>query len=535
MLLGIVLPDRALAQSATGSISGIVTDAQGGVVPNADVAATNTQTRVITTTKTNESGVYNLPYLRLGTYEVRITAPGLKATVVTGVVVDQANISRVDRTLELGSITESITVEAAAPLLQQESTTFDAEVTRKFVEDLPSAVGGGTRDATSVVNILPGVQTPGAVSGQSFGSQFGVNIGGGRQFSTEFQMDGMNVAYQGVTAGVPLDMRPDYDITSEVKVQIGVPTAEYGRTSGGVLTYLSRSGTNELHGNATFLLRNTILDARAYNASSVGIDQQWELPLSVGGPVYIPKIYNGKNKTFFFFNYTAFRQKPGGNPSTVTLPTAQERTGNFSDVATPIYDPTTGLPFPGNMIPGSRISSVAQAINKFYPTPTSSSLTANFTGITPSSTTADDIFAKVDHNFSDNNRFSVSYRHRNVPLNIAEGPPYGHPLSGDFSPRSVHQEIVSDDWVITPHLVNHIAASEIGFYTAQLSNPWIRSTGFPSPIRSVRRSPASASLLMDIPGWAWVSVTARSRRIITSSTAAATFRIRFPGPRARTT
>jgi len=112
MLLGIVLPDRALAQSATGAISGIVTDAQGGVVPNAEVAATNTQTRVITTTKTNESGVYNLPYLRLGTYEVRITAPGLKATVVTGVVVDQANISRVDRTLELGNVTESITVEA---------------------------------------------------------------------------------------------------------------------------------------------------------------------------------------------------------------------------------------------------------------------------------------------------------------------------------------------------------------------------------------------------------------------------------------
>jgi len=157
---GIVLPDRAFAQSATGAISGIVTDAQGGVVPNAEVAATNTQTRVITNTKTNESGVYNLPYLRLGTYEVRITAPGLKATVVTGVVVDQNNISRIDRTLELGSITESITVEAAAPLLQQESTTFDAEVTRKFVEDLPSAVGGGTRDATSVINILPGVQTP---------------------------------------------------------------------------------------------------------------------------------------------------------------------------------------------------------------------------------------------------------------------------------------------------------------------------------------------------------------------------------------
>jgi hypothetical protein len=468
----LAMPSRALAQAGTtGAISGILTDSQGGVVPQAEVTAKSMATSVTSRTTTNAEGVYTFPYLPIGVYEIRITAPGLKTMVVTGVVVDQANISRVDRMLVLGSISESVTVEAAAPLLQQESTTFDAEVTRKFVEDLPSAVGGGTRDATSIVNILPGVQTPGAVSGQSFGSQFGVNIGGGRQFSTEFQMDGMNVAYQGVTAGVPLDMRPDYDITSEVKVQIGVPSAEYGRSSGGVITYLSRSGTNELHGNATILVRNTILDARAYNASSVGVDQQWEMPLSVGGPVYIPKIYNGKNKTFFFFNYTAFRQKPGGNPSTVTLPSAQERTGNFSDVSTVIYDPTTGQPFSGNAIPASRISGVAQAINKFYPSPTSSSLTANFTGLTPSSTTADDLFAKVDHNFTDNNRFSVSYRHRNVPLNIAEGPPYGHPLSGDYSPRSVHQEIVSDDWVISPHVVNHIAASEIGFYTAQLSNP----------------------------------------------------------------
>ena len=218
-------------------------------------------------------------------------------------------------------------------------------------------------------------------------------------------------------------------------------------------------------------MRNTVFDARAYNASSVGIDQQWELPLSLGGPVYIPKIYNGRNKTFFFFNYTAFRQRPGGNPANVTLPTAQERTGNFSDVSTPIYSPTTHQPFPGNIIPTSLISPISKAINAFYPQPNSPGLTANFVGTQLAYSTADDEFAKVDHNFTDNNRFSASYRHRDIPSLYAEGAPYGNGLSGDLSPRSVHQEMVSDDWVIPPHVVNHIAASDVGFYTAQESNP----------------------------------------------------------------
>src|SRR5437879_5931447 len=166
MLVVLAVPGRAFAQAGTtGAISGILTDSQGGVIPQAEVTAKNVATGVTSRTTTNAEGVYTFPYLPIGVYEIRITAPGLKTMTVTGVVVDQANISRVDRMLEVGSISESVTVEATAPLLQQESTTLDSAVTRKFVEDLPSAVGGGTRDATQVLNILPGVQTPGAANG----------------------------------------------------------------------------------------------------------------------------------------------------------------------------------------------------------------------------------------------------------------------------------------------------------------------------------------------------------------------------------
>ena len=142
------------------------------------------------------------PILKPGTYEVKIVANGLKEAVITGVLVDVGNIARVDTTLQMGSTTQSITVEATAPLVQQDTTTYDAQVNRKFVEDLPNAVSGGTRDASVLVNLVPGAQTPGASSGQSYGSQFGINIDGGRQFSTEWQIDGMNMAYQGVTTNV---------------------------------------------------------------------------------------------------------------------------------------------------------------------------------------------------------------------------------------------------------------------------------------------------------------------------------------------
>lgn len=463
-------------QSVTGSISGIVLDVQGAAVSGATVSVRNVDTNVVLSTTTNDAGVYSIPYLRIGTYEVRIKSPGMKESLTTGVLVDQNNISRVDVKLEVGNASDSVTVEATAPLLQQESTTYDGVVDRKFVEDLPVQFGSVTRDSTALALLVPGV-----VNGTTYGSQFGVNIGGGRQFSTEFQMDGMAVAYQGVTVGVPLDSRPDQDLISELKVQIGVPSAEYGRTSGGVIEYITRSGTNELHGNATGLVRNTQFDARAYNSASVGRDQQWELALSAGGPVYIPKVYHGRNRTFFFFNYTGFRQAPGGNPSTVTVPTAKERGGDFSELSYPIYDPITRQPFPLNIIPTARLSGVALALLKLYPAPTNSNLVNNYNGLTPTSAQANHYFAKVDHNFTDNNRMSVSFRYQHAPSVLGEGAPFPEDIGSNTVFKGVQQVITSEDWVVSPHIVNHFAASEEGFVATQSSQPIAPSAWTPIP------------------------------------------------------
>ncbi len=476
LLLAGLLTSPAYGQGGTtGAISGIVTDNQGAVVVGADVKATQVTTGVVYDTKTNSAGVYTFPYLRVGQYEVQFNAEGMKESVVSGILVDESNISRADAVLQVGNVSQSVQVTAEAPLLEQESTTVDASVDQKLINDLPSVAGGGTRDPTAVASILPGVQTPGATTGQSYGSQFGVNIGGGQQMSTEFQMDGMDVAYDGLQNPVPLDMRPDYDQVSEVKVQEGVPSAEFGRTAGGVLTYLSRSGANDFHGDAGGFIKNTIFDATPYNSTVKGVDQQWEMPLSIGGPVWLPKIYDGRKKTFFFFNFTEFKERAGGEPETVTLPTQLERSGNFTDITTPIYDPNTGqqAEYNGvkNVIPPGEISAIATAINKFYPAPQTGSLTANYTGIATAASPSMDEFVRVDHSFTENNHLFASYRHRNEALYVAEGGPFGPTLSGDPSPRTVHEDTVADDWILSPSLVNHIAVGDVGFFTAQLNNP----------------------------------------------------------------
>lgn len=461
----------ALPQSVTGTISGIVTDSQNAVVPGAEVTTVNNATGVTVKTQTNSAGVYTVPYLRIGTYEVRISSPGMKEFVVTGVLVDQNNISRVDATLEVGNISQAVKVEAVAPLLQQESTTYDGVVDRKFVEDLPVSFGGTTRDPTALALLVPGV-----VVSTTSGAQFGVSIGGGRQFSTEFQLDGMAVAYQGVGPGVPLDSRPDQDLIGEVKVQIGVPSAEYGRTSGGVVQYITRSGTNDLHGNATMLVRNTVLNARAYNAAVRGKDQGWELALSAGGPIYIPKLYNGRNRTFFFFNYTGLGRAPGGNPRSTTVPTSKQRNGDFSELSNPIFDPTSRQPFPGNVIPQSRLSPISQLLTQLYPAPNNTNLINNYTGLTPTSTSATHYFAKVDHNFTDNSRLSASFRWQHSPSILGQDSPFPANISSNTVFKGVQQAIVSHDWVFSPQVVNHFAVSEEGFLASQDSQPLDPST-----------------------------------------------------------
>ncbi|MGH9630519.1 MAG: carboxypeptidase regulatory-like domain-containing protein, partial [Bryobacteraceae bacterium] len=346
-------------QGSTGAITGVVTDPAQAVVPSAQVSVRNLDTGFARSTVTNESGVYNVPSLPIGNYEIRVEGPGFKAHVQTGILVEATRVVRADVTLEVGSTTESITVTAEVPLLQAETSAVGTQVTKTMLNTLPFQLTGSSRDPTSFVRLTPGAT----------GGSFGANIAGGRAFASEVLVDGVPVAYN-ATTNSPDQAKPSYDTVAEFRVEAVIPPAEYGRTSSGVVSMVTRSGGNELHGNVLTLLRNNVFDARRYNARIADITRQAESAGSVGGPVVLPKLYNGRNRTFFFVNYTNFRRANVPQGVTGTVATDAMRRGDFSANPERIYDPLTAdangmrQQFPGNRIPSGMLNQPGLLIMK---------------------------------------------------------------------------------------------------------------------------------------------------------------------------
>ena len=296
---------------------------------------------------------------------------------------------------------------------------------------------------------------------------------GGRANSNQLTINGISNVDTGSNGSVNATV--SLDSVQEFKILTGVYQAEYGRSSGAQISVVTKSGSSDLHGSGYWFHRNDSLNANNWKNTRDGLPRNLfrfnDQGFTLGGPGYIPKVYHGRNRTFFFFNYTGFRQAPGGNPSTVTVPTAKERSGDFSDLSYPIYDPATHQPFAGNIIPSSRLSPIGQALLKLYPAPTNSNLVNNYNGLTPTSAKANHYFAKVDHNFTDNNRLSVSFRYQHAPSVLGEGAPFPENVGSNTVFKGVQQAIVSEDWVISPHIVNHFAISEEGFLATQSSQP----------------------------------------------------------------
>ncbi|MGI8992454.1 MAG: TonB-dependent receptor domain-containing protein [Bryobacteraceae bacterium] len=479
--LAVLCGSGAFGQGVTGAITGVITDPQEAVIAGAIVTARNVATGLTTQSTSNSSGVYNLPSLPIGTYELKVEAPGFKTYTAQKVEIDVANTVRVDPKLEVGSVGESVTVDAQAPMLQTESSTVGTEVTRKMLNDLPFQLTGASRDPTAFIRLTPGAS----------GGAFGANIAGGRQFASEVLVDGVPVAYNAAT-NTPDQDHPTYDSVAEFKVQAVIPPAEYGRTSSGVVSMVTRSGTNELHGDVLLLLRNNVLDSRRYNARIADITRQAEFTGSVGGPVVLPKIFNGRNRTFFFGTYTGFRRANVPQGVTGTVGTDRERNGDFSDISQPIYDPLTAdvngnrQQFPGNIIPPSRIGNFAKAVNAVIPGPNAPGLSNNYLGGTPATQNEDHFLIKIDHQISDKNKFSGNVRYENNRRTFSRGPLPQVSDGFQDAPNS-RNVVLSDDYIIRPNLVNRAQAGFTRFMnpTASSQNiglkvPGAFSAGFPS-------------------------------------------------------
>jgi Carboxypeptidase regulatory-like domain len=327
MLLCLVLSMAAFAQSDRGTITGTVLDPASAVVPGAKVVARNADTGVVSETVATETGNYTLASLPAGTYDVSVEASGFKRTTRTGIVVQVAQTARVDVALQVGSATESITITAETPLLRTENAEQSVTITGDKINSLPlNFSGGGAGNNGSIRNWLSfAILSPG-VSGTAYNAPINGQPGG----NFKIYLEGQDVTSSNDTTWTSIVAAGSVESINEFSMQTSNFAAEFGQVSGAVFNFNTKSGTNQLHGSGFEYLTNEALDAARPFTHVRGIDRKHDFGFSVGGPVRIPKIYNGKNKSFFFFSLEEYRVRLGSSGTLGTVPTAAYRNGDFS-------------------------------------------------------------------------------------------------------------------------------------------------------------------------------------------------------------
>jgi len=355
-----------LAQSERGTITGTIRDASGAVIPAAKVVLTNTQTGVAFTAPSNADGEYTVPQLQVGTYTVRVEKDGFRPASVTGLVLNASATVRADATLEVGSSVQAIEVSASALALSTENAKTSVTMNNKLVDELPLVVGGAMRSPFNLAALTP--------EAKNVGGDNGFILGGGQAAGYGTSLDGVSAnTSRALSQSWVAVNAPSIEAVTEFTVDTNGFKAEFGQASGGIMAFASKSGTNEFHGSAYNFLRNEKLDANNFFNNGRGIARpiykQNDFGGSLGGPIWIPKIYNGKNRTFFFFSYEAFRNRDGANGAVRTVPTAEMYDGDFRNWVDgnrrliPIFDPTTQTtaangtvtrtPFANNTVPKS--------------------------------------------------------------------------------------------------------------------------------------------------------------------------------------
>lgn len=483
------------AQGERGTFNGIVTDTSAAVVPNAEVIALHLGTNIETKTSTTDAGVYRMPYLPIGIYKLTVRANGFQTAVAENVTLRVAQTLTLDFKLQVGLVTEQVTVSSEAPLIESGTAEISRYVTKKEFDTWPIMVGDGQRQIQEFIfSSLPG----------TVGSTFQGSINGGQFYSHEILIEGIPLGRFDLQGGSNNEFSPSADAVSEFKLQTGTMGAQYGGGQTSVANFAIKSGTNEIHGSGFSYVQNDVLRANNSVNNALGrAKPPYKLlnyGYAVGGPVYIPKIYNGKNKTFFFNNLEVTRVRDFVSTSLSTLPTVAFKQGNFSQLLNPaftgnalsgttigtdalgrpivfgqLYDPRTtrtvnGVtvrdPLPGNIIPQSMWSPVSRKILELAPItdPINSSMLNNIPAIGTCCPVFDErIYAfKVDHNFSDKHRLSTYYNHSYRLRNNSPGGRWGTPPG---APTGVYQRQytpgrlvrIAEDWTITPTILNHFA------------------------------------------------------------------------------
>ena len=365
-----------------GSIGGEARDASGAVVAGATVTAINVGTNASRSVLTNEAGAYSFPSLPPGIYTVKVEKAGFKTLIRNQIELQVQLAARVDFDLQIGQVNESVEVRADAALLVTDNSTVGTVIENKRIVELP--LNG--RNYLQLVSLAPNVSTGFSGQGQASARQGGIraaqtiSVAGQRTNFNHYTLDGVENTDPNFNTFVVM---PSIDALEEFKVQTGVYPAEFGRQTAQI-NVLTKSGTNQYHGTLFEFLRNDKMDANPYSFTSIRTTKdpfKWnQYGFTLGGPVWIPKVFNGKDKLFFMANYEAYRKR-GNTTGLYSLAPVAVQGGDFSGISSKIYDPLTralaadgktitATQFPGNVIPQARISSISKKLLEFYRTPT---------------------------------------------------------------------------------------------------------------------------------------------------------------------
>jgi hypothetical protein len=481
----------AFAQSDRGTITGTVSDPASAVVTNAKITVRNTATGVTGESATTATGNFTIASLPAGIYDLSVEAAGFKKTTQKGVQVQVAQVIRLDIVLQIGSTTDSVTVTEQAPLLKSENAEQSINVSGDRINNLPLNFGGGggaggnIRSWTAFALLSPGV----------VGNSNGNRANGAQANQFKIIVEGQDVTSSNDTGWTSTVSQASVEMIQEFSLQTSNYAAEFGQVAGGLFNFTTRSGTNTWHGTAYEYFANEALDAHRPFTHIRPTSRKHDGGFSIGGPVTIPKIYNGKNRTFFFFNYEFFRNRAQANASFQSVPTAAYREGDFSAamaqnrrigtdprgnaiIENMIFDPLTNstfegriyrMPFANNRIPASRIDPVALAVQKLIPAPINGNLIQNWVPNNDNTRYQGLPGVKFDHNFNPNHRTTFYYSKQSTDQRTAnDGLP--DPITA-VRVQAIygHTTRLNYDWVAAPTLVLHFGAGYLRFHNPDSS------------------------------------------------------------------
>ena len=441
------------AQTASGVISGSVTDASGAAVPSAKVVLTEQETNQSRSVATNSAGVFEFRAVPRGIYTVEAEMQGFKKEQVRGVQLTVAQTLQLDLKLQVGQVTDAVTVEAAAAQIQASEASLSQVIDEKRLRELP--LNG--RNFMQLAFLSSGIVTAGRASATQRQANYGpaFSAGGQRDNTTTVLVDGIEIS------GMELNNYPyaipSLESVAEFRVLTSGASAEFGGNSGAFVNVVGRRGTNDFHGSLFEFLRNNKFDSRNFfdvtGKSAPNKRNQFGFVFS--GPVRIPTIYNGKDKTFFLFSWEWQRQR-NGTTSTALVPTAQERAGDFSGTSTPIVDPLTKVPFPGNRLPASSINRVGQGLIGLYPVSNNADPARNFVNAPLRKFDFTVPSFRIDQKINDKNNFFGRVT-INEPDDVGPGQALTQAFKYDAvqSERHVHYA-VGDTHVFSSSIVNEL-------------------------------------------------------------------------------